>query len=265
MSTPDQHHDVERRIRDAYESDNIYKVETVCIRPQGRAQEYADRLLEEKLETIRRHIRPGLLVDLCCATGEHLFVLAANGDQALGIDFSRPFIHKAKEIAHERGLTNISFEVGDAKALALADNSVGTLYSLSALYAIPDIAKVFSEIARVLKPGGRCVLDLANSRSLNHLCVRAYPELPPTFHMPVAEMRRLCAENNLQIVEHRRFQLLPLWADKPGWLWPLLHPGWKRVMAARIRGRMLDEWLCNMPVLSRFAFRHLLVCEKIAH
>lgn len=263
-NSQDSESPVERRIRDAYEADVIYKVENVCIRPQGRAEEYADRLLEDKIEIVRRHVKPGLLVDLCCATGEHLFSLADLSGDCLGIDFSRPFIQKARDEALQRGYTHIRFEVGDAKALPLGDASVATLYSLSALYAIPDIGKVFAEIGRVMRPGGRCILDLANSRSLNAICVREYTELPPTFHLTVAQMDSLCAKNDLRIIERRRFQLLPLWAGKPRWLWPLLHPAWKRVMSRRIRGRMLDEWLCRLPILRNFAFRHILVCEKIA-
>lgn len=255
---------VERRIREAYESDVIYKVESVCIRPQGRAEEYADRLVEDKVETIRRHARQGLLVDLCCATGEHLFALADLSDDCLGIDFSRPFIQKARDEALQRGYAHVRFEVGDAKALPLGDASVATLYSLSALYAIPGVEKVFAEIGRVMMPGGRCILDLANSRSLNAICVREYTELPPTFHLTVAQMDSLCAKNGLRIIERRRFQLLPLWAGKPRWLWPLLHPAWKRIMSRRIWGLMLDEWLCRLPILRNFAFRHILVCEKIA-
>jgi len=253
---------LENRIREEYERNSIYKVDTICNQYKENSQEYADRLLADKLETARRHARPGLLVDLCCATGEHLFALAMVSDNCLGIDFSRPFIQKARDEAERRGLQHVRFEVGDAKAVPLGDASVATLYSFSALYAIPEIEKVFAEIGRVLKPSGRCVLDLGNSRSLNAICVRAYTELPPTFHLSVQEMEQLCDGNNLRIIEHRRFQLLPLWADRPRWLWPLLHPVWKRIMSRRIGERMLDEWLCNLPIVGQFAFRHVIVCEK---
>lgn len=258
----DQHTEIEKRIHEEYEKNSLYKVDRICNRHKENPEEYIDRLLADKLETVRRHARPGLLVDLCCATGEHLFALENVSADCLGIDFSRPFIEKAREEAQGRALTHIRFEVGDAKALALADASVATLYSFSALYAIPGVERVFAEIGRVLMQGGRCVLDLGNSRSLNSICVRAYTELPPTFHLTVSEMKRLCEVNNLRIVEHRRFQLLPLWAGKPRWLWPLLHPMWKKLMSRRLRGRMLDEWLCACPGLRGFAFRQLIVCEK---
>lgn len=253
----------EENLRRAYEAGNIYKADTVCNQLKKNSAEYNDRLLAEKLDTVRRHARPGLLVDLCCATGDHLFELSDVSDQCLGIDFSRPFIDRAREKAGRLGLKHVRFEVGNAKAMQLESSSVTTLYSLSALYQIPGIHEVFSEVARVLQAGGRCVLDLGNIRSLNAISVRAYTELPPSFHLTVAEMQRLCASNGLRIIEHRRFQLLPLWSDKPRWLYPLLHPVWKKIMSKRIKGRMLDEWLCAAPVLRSFAFRHLIVCEKI--
>lgn len=249
-------------LRQKYESNEIYKIDTICNRVKNNSEEYVDRLLTEKIVTVRNHVKPGLLVDLCCATGAHLLALANVSDNCLGIDFSRPFIQKARDEALQRGYAHVRFEVGDAKALALANASVATLYSFSALYAIPDVGKVFAEIGRIMMPGGRCILDLANSRSLNAICVRAYTELPPTFHLTVAQMDSLCAINGLRIIERRRFQLLPLWAGKPRWLWPLLHPIWKRIMSRRIRGLMLDEWLCRLPILRNFAFRHILVCEK---
>lgn len=253
----------DQSIRNAYEGGQIYKTETINLALREDAQSYVERLLNDKIETVRRHAGQGLLVDLCCGNGEHLFALQEGGVDSLGIDFSRPFIDHAREQVSKRNLSNIRFEVGDARSLPLADVSVGTLYSFSSLYMIPGLGEAIREVARVLRPGGRCIFDLANSQSLNAICVRAYKDLPPSFHLPVAEMKALCTQNGLRIIEHRRFQILPLWADRPRWLWPLLHPMWKRVLSRRLAGRMLDEWISSMPLLRRYAFRHIIVCEKI--
>jgi ubiquinone/menaquinone biosynthesis C-methylase UbiE len=253
---------LERSIRAAYETEGVYKADTICHRLNEFSKDYADRLLLEKLRTVRHHVVEGLLVDLCCATGEHLFTLADVSDNCLGIDFSRPYIDRANQRSKELGLSHIKFEVGDAKNLPLATDSVATLYSFSALYAIPDVDVVIQEVSRVLRNGGRCVLDLGNSKSLNSICVKAYTELPPTFHITVPEMQQICECYGLTVIEHRSFQLLPLWADKPRWLWPLLHPVWKRIMAHRLKGKMLDEWISGSRLFRHFAFRHILVCEK---
>lgn len=252
----------EKLIKSAYEGGEIYKSSTICAHAGRNSPEYARRQLWEKIELVRRHARPGRLVDLCCATGVHLIELADLSEDAIGIDFSAPFIEKAKADADAAGLHQLRFIEGDARAIPLDSETVTTLYSFSALYVVPDLSKVVSEIARVLKPSGRCVLDLGNSRSLNTYCVGKYTELPPSFHLPLPKILKMLSENSLSVVEHRAFQILPLWADRPGWLWPLLHPGWKKLMGHRIADRMIDEWISNLPGLKHFAFRHLIVAEK---
>jgi SAM-dependent methyltransferase len=249
--------------RRAYESDATYKTATICGKEIRNSNEYSERLLNEKLDIVRRHLTDGLLVDLCCATGEHIWSLRRAGCPVVGLDFSIPFLNAAERKRHELKESGVSFVAADARSLPLASRSVSTIYSLSALYQVPDIERVIGEISRVLQKGGRCVLDLGNSQSINSYCVRHhYTELPASYHIPVARMRALCNDHGLRIIEHRAFQILPLWADRPRWLWPLLHPFWKWLLAKRVAGRMLDEWISNFWPLKQFAFRHVLVCEK---
>jgi SAM-dependent methyltransferase len=252
----------DRQARALFESDRVYDPRTICGAPDEDSPDFATRLLNRKLDIVRRHYRGGLVLDLCCATGSHLFHLAPLIERGIGIDFSTVYAGEAQQQARVRGHGHLSFVCGNARHLPLASGSVALLYSLSALYVIPQVEDVFAEVARVLRPGGRCVLDLGNRWSLNAICTRAYPEIATTFYIGVGEMKRLCRQNGLRIVEHRAFQLLPLWADRPRWLYPLLHPGWKRLMSRRLGDRMLDEWISTLPLLERVAFRHLLVCER---
>jgi SAM-dependent methyltransferase len=249
--------------RRAYETEGVYSARTICRRTQDGAREYVDELLSDKLDMVRKHLGPGLIVDLCCGTGDHLFKLCAPGRPGLGLDFSIPYIISARKVAEEVGLSTITFAAANAMALPLHTASVGTLYSFSALYQVPEIERVVAEVSRVLAPRGRAILDLGNSVSLNAICSRSYPELPRMTAVPINRMLESFKLNNLSLIEHRAFQILPLWADRPRWLWPLLHPGWKRIMKVRVQTRMIDEWLSNMPVLKAFAFRHLIVVEKV--
>lgn len=255
--------DPAKATRRAYEANVVYRIDTVCRQESTRSDSYADRLLHQKLEVVRRHRRPGLLIDLCCATGDHIFNLSSHGDPGLGIDFSIPFLQSAQRKRAQLRLSSVVFAAADARRLPVASECAATLYSLSALYQIPNIELVLREIARVLQPRGRCVLDFGNARSINSFCVRRYyPEFPASFPIPVSRMRDLCAANGLRIIEHRAFQLLPLWAGRPWWLRPLLHPLWARLLAKRVAGRMLDDWISNLPIVKLFAFRHVIVCEK---
>lgn len=250
-----------KKLKRAFEDNDVYKRETICLKP-GNGVDYADLLLLEKLDTVRRYAVGGLLVDLCCGSGEHLFALKDIAAEGIGIDFSENFISHA--LADARATDGLRFLVGDARAMPIANESVDTLFCFSSLYVIPDVDDVFADIMRVLKPGGRCVLDLGNAHSLNQFVCRAYPEIPPTSMLPIGLIMEMLESVGFLVVERRSFQILPLWADKPGWLWPLLHPGWKRIMKKRIAGKMIDEWVSSLPGLRALAFRHLVVCEKPA-
>jgi SAM-dependent methyltransferase len=250
--------------RAAYESGLQYRAETICAVPSPEDTSYAGRLLARKFDLLRRHAPRGLVIDLCCGAGGHLFALAGEIERGIGIDFSRPFLAAARAEAARRGATRLRFALGDARRLPVADAVADAVYSFSALYQVPDLAGVAGQVARVLRPGGVCVLDLGNARSLNALCLRHYPELPRAYLLPVPALRAACERRGLEIVEHRAFQILPLWAGRPRWLAPLLHPAWQRVLGARIGGRMLDEWISSLPGVRSLAFRHLLVCRRRA-
>ena len=72
-----------------------------------------------------------------------------------GIDMTSPMLAKARAAAAELGLTNVEFVEGEAERLPFADESFDVVISNGVIDLIPDKDAVFSEIFRVLKPGGR--------------------------------------------------------------------------------------------------------------
>lgn len=60
--------------------------------------------------------------------------------------------------ASERGVDNITPTLSDATAMPYADQSFDAAYLVTVLGEIPDQDAALSELARVLKPGGRLVV-----------------------------------------------------------------------------------------------------------
>jgi len=70
------------------------------------------------------------------------------------LDYSEDMIAFARQRADRSGLKNVSFTQGDVGALPFEDDSFDLVLSLNGFHAFPDKERAYSEIFRVLKPGG---------------------------------------------------------------------------------------------------------------
>jgi SAM-dependent methyltransferase len=73
-------------------------------------------------------------------------------------DIQQEMLDHAMRRVAERGLTNVIATLGDATALPHADDSVDAVVLTAVLGEIPDQDAALSEIARVLRPGGRLIV-----------------------------------------------------------------------------------------------------------
>ena len=75
--------------------------------------------------------------------------------KVIGLDFTPEMIARAADNAARAGAENVEFRLGDAEHMPLDDASVDWVISNCVINLAPDKRKVFSEVFRVLKPGGR--------------------------------------------------------------------------------------------------------------
>ncbi len=79
--------------------------------------------------------------------------------RVIGLDMTPEMIAKATENAQRAGAANVEFRLGDAEQMPLPDATADWIISNCVINLAPDKAKVFGEIARVLKPGGRVAIS----------------------------------------------------------------------------------------------------------
>ena len=75
--------------------------------------------------------------------------------RVVGLDMTEAMLAKARRSAGEMGLDNVEFVEGEAERLPFASESFDVVISNGVVDLIPDKDSVYSEIFRVLVPGGR--------------------------------------------------------------------------------------------------------------
>lgn len=97
------------------------------------------------------------VIDLGSGAGNDCFVaraLVGENGRVIGIDMTKAMIEKARNNNLKLGYNNIEFLLGEIEDLPLHDNTADVIISNCVLNLVPDKEKAFSEIHRVLKPGG---------------------------------------------------------------------------------------------------------------
>lgn len=110
-------------------------------------------------------LKPGdSVLDLGSGAGNDCFVaraLTGESGHVTGLDFTEEMVSKAERNLTKLGYTNVNFIRGDIEKMPLPDNNFDVILSNCVLNLVPDKQKAFSEIMRVLKPGGHfCVSDV---------------------------------------------------------------------------------------------------------
>jgi SAM-dependent methyltransferase len=100
------------------------------------------------------------LLEVGPGTGYYTFDLAAAVPQGQVdiFDIQQQMIDHVMREANRRGVTNVQPTIGDAQQLPYADDTFDAGVLVTVLGEIPDQQRALSEIARVLKPGGRLVV-----------------------------------------------------------------------------------------------------------
>lgn len=106
------------------------------------------------------HIGRGVaMLDLCCGHGILAEAAVARGATVSGLDFSEAMLDMARE-----RVPAARFLQGDAMALPFAAASFDAVTIGFGIPHVPDPPQVFSEVRRVLRPGGRLAYSVWQDR-----------------------------------------------------------------------------------------------------
>jgi demethylmenaquinone methyltransferase/2-methoxy-6-polyprenyl-1,4-benzoquinol methylase len=100
-------------------------------------------------------------LDVCCGTGDLTLELAgrvAPAGHVVGCDFSEPMLDLAREKASGRASAGVRFEWADALQLPYDADRFDAVTVGFGARNLADLDRGLSEMARVLKPGGRAVI-----------------------------------------------------------------------------------------------------------
>jgi SAM-dependent methyltransferase len=152
------------------------------------------------------------VIDLGSGAGNDAFVarkLTGEKGKVIGIDFTDAMIARARDNAEKLGLNNVEFRQGDIDDMPVTANKADVIVSNCVLNLVPNKHKVFSEVYRVLKPGGHF--------SISDIVLEG--ELPAKWK-EVAEFYAGCVSGAIQkseylgIIEEAGFKNISLQKDK---------------------------------------------------
>jgi SAM-dependent methyltransferase len=159
-------------------------------------------------------------LDVACGPGIVARALASHAGAVHGVDMTAAMITVAEREAAAAGLANVTFAVGDAAALELPDASFDGAVARFAIHHMPQPSRLVSELARVVRPGGRIVLadHLADENAADAAWALEVERLRDPSHWASLSLARLHALGRDAGLELERERVSPIDLDFEDWL-----------------------------------------------
>lgn len=112
-----------------------------------------------------RDLEGRVVLEIGCGRGEfacHLALSPSRPRRLIAADFSRSALNQAELLSKHLGVEGISWQLADIQRLPFEDGYFDTVISCETIEHVPEPRLAVTELARVLRPGGRLILTTPN-------------------------------------------------------------------------------------------------------
>lgn len=171
----------------------------------------------QQLAAYAGQLPQGKALDVGCGAGHAAFAMAPHIATVIAYDLAAEMLEVVQGAAAERGLHNLHVQQGSADSLPFADASFELVCTRYSAHHWKDLPRALTEMARVLKPGGKCiVIDTASPEDiLSDTYLQSIELLRDTSHVrnrSLAGWRRLLGDAGLRTATEQSWKL-PLQFD----------------------------------------------------
>ncbi len=100
-----------------------------------------------------------IALDIATGGGHTALAIAQTAGAVIASDFTGKMLHTARDFISSKGMENVTYALADAESLPFADHSFSLVTTRIAPHHFPDTGAFVHEVARVLEPGGRFLLE----------------------------------------------------------------------------------------------------------